>query len=201
MSSIAAYSICMQIIEYFRGSWYTVITQYVALFNTSTSYSASDSGGNNGYGTIQGNKEKDQQSYLSTPNTEVNASINSTTTARTNDAIAKCGRYDVVLLRCWLQQQLTLFTTLLETFCDTITDGISLYTIYEQCQSLALRLSVLGYDISAHVNNIFENIIFNKFQNQLHIALCNFKYICEHERYYVSQEDINGKMYYQEEVK
>lgn len=169
---MGSYGKAIELLELRRTAWFAVITQFNALFrdnddtNTTvvavTNLDSNNINGNNINGNNHRNVAVEQPTGFSTA---------------------------AMILNAWTTRQVSLLLRELEQLLPMIDDGSSLRSVLEQTLFFASRMSQVGCDFSGLVVPLFEEVLLNRFERELHRAVHHFKTMLLTER--ISTSDLD----------
>eukprot|EP00600_Ochromonadales_sp_CCMP1393_P012291 CAMPEP_0175009724 /NCGR_PEP_ID=MMETSP0005-20121125/7710_1 /TAXON_ID=420556 /ORGANISM="Ochromonas sp., Strain CCMP1393" /LENGTH=916 /DNA_ID=CAMNT_0016265477 /DNA_START=11 /DNA_END=2761 /DNA_ORIENTATION=- len=161
---LGPYGRVMQMLEVRRTAWYTVITQFNALFEETAV----------GQGQLQGG-------ITNTTTTPVKG-LDSSGDLHSTTAIAISSFSPAITLNTWTTHQISELLQELQVLLPAIDDGASLRSVFEQILFFASRMSQVGCDFSSLILPLFQEVMLDRVQNELHKAVENFKIMVLTER-------------------
>lgn len=157
-SNLGSYGKVIELLEIRRTAWFTVITQFNALFrdNETTFHSNTDKN------THKNNKNVDNNSL--------------------QESFSCVSFSPIIVLNTWLTNQVHQLLHEMKHFLPTIDDGASLRSILEQSLFFASRMRQVSCDFSNLIIPIFHEVMYNHVKHELQQAIQKFKNILLTER-------------------
>ncbi len=156
-ASLGPYGKALEMLEAARTSWFTVVTQYNAVFGTMDSSSMSSSSSGSGSGSAG-----------------ASANVNGTYPSTS-------------ILSAWVSAQVGALLRDLEDLCHGVDEGAALRAILEQSLFFGQRMAQVGCNFNAVLVPLFERIIVERISVLVGDAVRHVKHILDTERYNPAQ--------------
>jgi hypothetical protein len=185
---LGPYGKAVEMLEIRRTSFYSIITQYHALFTDyyqmtlSSSSSASSAGGNKSTlatGTASTMKKKQDGASVS-------SIASSSSQQHPRPPIVIDDHYPQwtcsLILKAWMTRQIETLLSQLKSLLLLIDDGSSIRSLFEQSLYFASRLGTVGCDFTALLIPLFEEISLNKLKKELEANYQHWVIILKNEK-------------------
>jgi hypothetical protein len=184
---LGPYGKAVEMLEIRRTSFYSIITQYHALFTdyyqmtlSSSSSSSTANKATSATGTASAMKKKQDGSSAVSSSQQQQQQQSSSLPIVIDDHYPQwtCS----LILKAWMTRQIETLLSELKSLLLAIDDGSSIRSLFEQSLYFASRLGTVGCDFTALLIPLFEDISLNKFKKEMEANYQHWIIILKNEK-------------------